>query len=225
MRSRRGPVLLAASGIAVLAVIAGACGNGEGAGGTDTTAAFAQGPRLENAWVVDQGDDGAAYLLIRGGPAEDALVGASVSPDVAASVEIVGPGGDAGGDTGAGMTGDGQATAGPTVGSPGGDDEGVPTTMGGSFGGSNEPTSGSGASVPPTSIDPTADGDRGAAMETARLDRLPIPADRNVELRPGGEHLRLVGLREPLRSGQRITITLEFEIEGRRTVEAEVREA
>jgi hypothetical protein len=221
MPSRHRLTVTAVAGIALLALLAGACGNDEGAGGTDTTAAFAQGPRLEDAYVVQEGEDASAFLSIRGGPDADVLVGASVPTDVAAVVEIVGPAAD---DTDPGMTGGGPATGGPAVGSPSGDDEGVPTTMGGSQGGSNEPATGSGASVPPTTTE-VGDGGRGADMEMGPMDRLAIPADRTVELRPGREHLRLVAVREPLRADQRITITLEFERAGSRTVEAVVRTA
>ena len=51
-----------------------------------------------------------------------------------------------------------------------------------------------------------------------------IPAGQSLELRPGGYHLMLSGLREPLRPGARILVTLKFARAGSVPVELSVRE-
>lgn len=40
---------------------------------------------------------------------------------------------------------------------------------------------------------------------------LEIPAGGRLELKPGGKHLMLMGLKRPLREGERVTLTLRFE--------------
>jgi copper(I)-binding protein len=93
--------LLVAS-IAALALIAAACGSG---GDADTSTDATTGPAADNgsAAAPDEGvtatepwarnspmmaGDGAAYVVLRGGDTDDELVGAVVSTDVAASVEL-----------------------------------------------------------------------------------------------------------------------------------------
>lgn len=41
-------------------------------------------------------------------------------------------------------------------------------------------------------------------------DGLPLPAGRAVTLKPGGDHLMLHGVREPIRAGQAVPLTLTF---------------
>lgn len=50
-----------------------------------------------------------------------------------------------------------------------------------------------------------------------------IPASGEVELKPGGLHIMLIGLNEALRPGAKVQLTLVFEKAGNLTVEAEVR--
>jgi copper(I)-binding protein len=50
-----------------------------------------------------------------------------------------------------------------------------------------------------------------------------IPARETVELKPGGYHVMLFGLRRQLREGDRFEIEFEFEQSGRIRVTAEVR--
>lgn len=73
--------------------------------------------------------------------------------------------------------------------------------------------------------DPAAsDGAMGGGMMGMRpVDRLEIPAGGRVELRPGGHHLMLVGLRGPLAPGSSIELTLRFERAGDVTVSVPVR--
>ncbi len=53
--------------------------------------------------------------------------------------------------------------------------------------------------------------------------RLEIPARGAVELKPGGLHIMLIGLKQQLKPGDKIDITLTFEKTGEMTVQAEVR--
>jgi copper(I)-binding protein len=41
-------------------------------------------------------------------------------------------------------------------------------------------------------------------------DGLPIPAGGSLALTPGGTHLMLIGLQEPLQAGGEVMLTLEF---------------
>jgi copper(I)-binding protein len=52
-----------------------------------------------------------------------------------------------------------------------------------------------------------------------------IPAGQPVALKPGGEHIMLIGLQQPLREGQSFTLTLNFEKAGARTVSVAVEKA
>ncbi|WP_226627990.1 copper chaperone PCu(A)C [Alloyangia pacifica] len=55
----------------------------------------------------------------------------------------------------------------------------------------------------------------GQVMKMRELpDGLPIPAGETVELKPGGYHLMLMGLKQPLVMGEQVTITLIFEKAG-----------
>ncbi len=53
--------------------------------------------------------------------------------------------------------------------------------------------------------------------------RLEIPAGGAVELKPGGYHIMLIGLKQQLKPGDKIDLTLTFEKSGEKTVQAEVR--
>jgi copper(I)-binding protein len=50
--------------------------------------------------------------------------------------------------------------------------------------------------------------DASGVMRMRRIDGIPLPAERIVELEPGGLHVMLIGLREPLVENQRVAITL-----------------
>jgi copper(I)-binding protein len=52
---------------------------------------------------------------------------------------------------------------------------------------------------------------------------LEIPAGSKVELKPGGYHIMLIDLVNPLEVGSKITVTLKFEKSGEITLEAEIR--
>jgi len=51
----------------------------------------------------------------------------------------------------------------------------------------------------------------GGTMRMRPLSRLEVPAGKAVELRPGGYHLMLMGLKQSLEAGQKVPITLQVE--------------
>jgi copper(I)-binding protein len=55
--------------------------------------------------------------------------------------------------------------------------------------------------------------------------RIDVPANSTVELRPGGTHIMLMGLKAPLAAGSTIDLDLKFEKSGDRHVTASVRPA
>ena len=58
----------------------------------------------------------------------------------------------------------------------------------------------------------------GTVMKMRPLAGLDIAAGQPVTLKPGGEHIMLLGLSEPLREGQSFPLTLTFEKAGMREV-------
>jgi copper(I)-binding protein len=54
------------------------------------------------------------------------------------------------------------------------------------------------------------------------IDRLDLPASERVELRPGGTHIMLEGLKAPLVAGERFQVRLRFEKSGEKTVPVQV---
>jgi copper(I)-binding protein len=59
---------------------------------------------------------------------------------------------------------------------------------------------------------------QGMVMKMRPLAGLDIPAGQPVTLKPGGEHIMLMGLEHPLREGQSFPLTLDFAKAGPRTV-------
>jgi periplasmic copper chaperone A len=51
----------------------------------------------------------------------------------------------------------------------------------------------------------------GGVMKMSAVDKLALPAGKPVDLKPGGYHVMLMALREPLKEGQTVPITLTFE--------------
>src|ERR1700740_1631653 len=62
----------------------------------------------------------------------------------------------------------------------------------------------------------------GMVMKMRPLTGVDIPAGQPVTLKPGGQHIMLVGLDAPLREGQFFPLTLTFEKAGTRTVSVAV---
>jgi copper(I)-binding protein len=65
----------------------------------------------------------------------------------------------------------------------------------------------------------------GMVMKMRPLAGLDIPAGQPVTLKPGGEHIMLMGLNGPLREGQSFPLTLTFEKAGAREVTVPVEKA
>jgi periplasmic copper chaperone A len=63
----------------------------------------------------------------------------------------------------------------------------------------------------------------GGVMSMAEVFGIEIPAGGQAELKPGGYHVMLIGLKEELKTGQTVTLRLVFENAGEVAVEAEVR--
>ena len=59
-------------------------------------------------------------------------------------------------------------------------------------------------------------------MRMRKLDGLAIPAGGTVALKPGGLHIMLIGLKQPLKIGDRVPATLRFEKAGEVAVEFRV---
>lgn len=51
----------------------------------------------------------------------------------------------------------------------------------------------------------------GMMMMAELRDGMPLPAGETVKLEPGGDHLMLMGVKEPLAAGDTVTLTLTFE--------------
>jgi copper(I)-binding protein len=51
----------------------------------------------------------------------------------------------------------------------------------------------------------------GGVMKMKAIERLPLPAGQTVALKPGGYHVMLMGLAQPLNAGDSIPVTLTFE--------------
>ncbi len=64
----------------------------------------------------------------------------------------------------------------------------------------------------------------GGMMQMSPVPNIPIPANGKVELKPGGLHLMLINLTRPLKTGDKVQLTLNFEKAGKIPVTAEVRE-
>jgi periplasmic copper chaperone A len=62
----------------------------------------------------------------------------------------------------------------------------------------------------------------GGVMKMRPLDGLDVPANQPVTLKPGGVHIMLQGLNEPLQAGKSFPLTLTFEKAGQRQVEVAV---
>ena len=65
----------------------------------------------------------------------------------------------------------------------------------------------------------------GGAMQMLPVSTVEIPAGETVEFKPGGHHIMLIDLVEPLKLGDTFELTLMFEKAGEKTVSVEVKEA
>ena len=60
----------------------------------------------------------------------------------------------------------------------------------------------------------------GGVMRMRAIDSLPLPAGKTVELRPGGYHLMLLDIQQPLKEGETVPVVLTFaDPAGRKTTQ------
>jgi len=52
---------------------------------------------------------------------------------------------------------------------------------------------------------------KNGVMEMRKIDSLDLPAGKTVSLAPGGNHIMLIGLKKPLKEGDKVAITLTLE--------------
>jgi len=62
----------------------------------------------------------------------------------------------------------------------------------------------------------------GNVMKMRRVDAVEVPAGQTVAFAPGGLHVMLIGLKEPLITGKTFPLTLNFEQAGAVTLEVAV---
>jgi copper(I)-binding protein len=62
----------------------------------------------------------------------------------------------------------------------------------------------------------------GGVMKMRPLAGVDVPAGQPVTLKPGGAHIMLMGLNQPLQAGQSFPLTLSFEKAGQREVTAAI---
>lgn len=55
----------------------------------------------------------------------------------------------------------------------------------------------------------------GGVMSMSRVTRLAVPAGGKLELKPGGAHLMVMGLKKPLKDGEKVDFTLTFRRAGK----------
>ena len=65
----------------------------------------------------------------------------------------------------------------------------------------------------------------GDVMRMRQVDSIALPRGKTVELKPGALHLMLMGLKAPLKSGDKFPLTLRFEKAGEVTVMVNVEAA
>jgi hypothetical protein len=63
----------------------------------------------------------------------------------------------------------------------------------------------------------------GDVMKMSPVEKIDVPANGKAELKPGGFHVMLIGLRHDLKEGEVVKITLTFQNSGKVEVEAPVR--
>jgi copper(I)-binding protein len=69
------------------------------------------------------------------------------------------------------------------------------------------------------------DGDRGGAMMMQEVEAIEVPAGGSVSLEPGGLHIMLLELAEPLEAGTSFDLTLILDDGEEHQVSVEVRDA
>jgi copper(I)-binding protein len=62
-------------------------------------------------------------------------------------------------------------------------------------------------------------------MRMEQIPSLTVPAGGSASLRPGGDHIMLIGLSQPLVAGEQLELQLDFEHAGSMTVSVPIRDA
>lgn len=62
----------------------------------------------------------------------------------------------------------------------------------------------------------------GDTMRMRAIEALPLPPKQQVSLRPGGHHLMLMGLKQPLKDGDAVNLTLLLKAEDGRAIKQDV---
>ncbi|MDX1523011.1 MAG: copper chaperone PCu(A)C [Anaerolineae bacterium] len=65
--------------------------------------------------------------------------------------------------------------------------------------------------------------DENDVMHMSPVSTIAVPSGESVNLEPGGKHVMLIGLKEQLKAGDTIEVTLTFERAGEVVVDAEIR--
>lgn len=65
----------------------------------------------------------------------------------------------------------------------------------------------------------------GDVMRMRQVDAIELPAGKAVELKPGGLHIMFIGLKAPLKQGDKFPLKLKFEKAGEVTVQVNVEAA
>lgn len=140
---------------------------------------------------------GAVYLEItNGSDIDDALIGASVEASIAGTAEVH--------ETTMASEDEGDMSDTSTM----GDEMTATTEMDGDMTGTTE-----------------MDDEPGGMMTMAPVDEIPVAAGETVTLEPGGYHIMLLDLVEPLKTGDTFEVTLTFAEAGDMVVEVEVRDS
>jgi copper(I)-binding protein len=63
----------------------------------------------------------------------------------------------------------------------------------------------------------------GNVMKMRPVKTIPVPAGGKTELKPGGYHIMLMGLKHDLKPGEKVAVTLKFEHGGETRIEAPVK--
>lgn len=197
--------VIAAAAVAAMALTA-ACGSSGGAGSTSTTAATAPEGSLavRDPWAratPPTSKVAGIYFEVVNEGDRDALVGVSVGADVAGEAQMH-------------VTGDGDASTSTTAPAPD-----VHTEHSSDDGSNDSQAQHSGAGTT-TSTGPP----HGGVTGMTQVMRIDIPAGSTVEFEPGGNHVMLMQLVQPLVAGQTFPVTLQFERGGARSITVEVRD-
>jgi copper(I)-binding protein len=193
---RRSRTVRVLAPLAAVALVGGlsACGGDDEEGGSGDAVSVA------DAWARTSAmsqTNGATYFVITGGAEDDALVGALAPTEIAATTGVheTVMSEDAMSEDTMAMSEDTMAMSEDTM-------------------AMSEDTMAMGED----------DGHMGGSMTMQEVARVEVPAGETVAFEPGGYHVMLIDLAEPLVAGETFEMELTFEKAGTVTVEVEVRD-